>query len=367
MKKILIVILIFIVLSTTAYADNGALLLQQCAIEAPGTSLSDWSAIALCVSDISFEKDKYISSLKDYIAEKYKTEQKLHTVKSTEWHRVIIALNLLGEDAENFCGINLVNDGIYYRENLGRQGLNGYIWALIALSSGNFNEPNDAVNTKETLISTILSSQNQDGGFSLGKENSSCDVTAMAIYALSPYTEHPLVKTAIEGAINYLVFSQNEDGTFSENGVPNSESISQVIIALSAVGKSLDKFPNIYNSLLEFGTENGFSHEVNEETNAIATYQAICAIAAMKKNVPIYSNHIIKQPQKTETATEHPVFEQNTVPFSEIEEVITEDTNVPERTELQQKDEKEYDFINVFCFILLFVLFCVIIALRSKR
>ncbi|MBQ7975751.1 MAG: terpene cyclase/mutase family protein [Clostridia bacterium] len=301
MKRLLVIILCISVLFASFNVqaiEHCVPILSKTAIESPGSSHSDWAAIALCVSGYSFDKETYKNTLTEYIIGKYATENKLHAVKSTEWHRIILAANLLGMNAENINGINLVYDGIYYRDKLSRQGVNGYIWALIALSSGNFSEPADAINTKQTLINNIVSNQKADGGFSLSGTEPSCDLTAMAVYALAPYKEQSIVANAINNALNFLVMIRNADGTFSENGVVNSESVSQIIIALSALGEDVKNntlFPGVYDILMQFSTNEGFSHEVGGEVDIMATYQAVCAIASITKSSPVYENIQPKQ------------------------------------------------------------------------
>lgn len=312
-------------------------ILQETILQSPGTSQSDWSAIALSVSDIPFDEEGYITQLESYIAQKYQSQSKLSLNKSTEWHRIIIAVNLLGYDATDFNGINLVNDGIYYRESLAKQGLNGYIWALIALSSGNFSEPDDsAINTKESILTNILSKQNDDGSFSLNGNKPSCDITAMAVYALSFYKTRQDVREAIDNALAYLISIQNPDGSFSEDGVANAESTAQVIIALSALGIDVNndtRFPNIYNALLSFQVEDGFCHTKGEKINVMATYQALCAIKAAKSGGWIYSNYQ-KTAGETTSISVNPVLE---VTHSEGEteeptDLYSEDTqNVSEK------------------------------------
>lgn len=326
MRRILLLLtLIMLINCVTVCAECP--LLQNAAISAPGTSQSDWSAIAQTVSGNSFDKEAYISSLNSYVQEKYLTENKLSANKATEWHRIAIAVNLLGYDATNFYGINLINDGVYYRDNIGKQGLNGYIWALIAISSGNFPEPDDALNTKDSIISTILSSQNADGSFSLNGNEPNCDITAMAVYALSFYTSNSNVSLAIDDALTFLLSIQNADGTFSNEGVPNAESTAQVIIALAATGADIftdTRFPNLYEALKSFETAEGFSHVSGGGADVIATYQSYCAIAAAERKSAIYScyNH-------AETTLEQPT------------EAKTEEVSLPKRSSSEKEEVTE--------------------------
>ncbi|MBQ8540988.1 MAG: DUF4430 domain-containing protein [Clostridia bacterium] len=289
MKRIISLTVILLLLLPQIVAANS--MLSQCALSQPGNSSSDWSAIALLVSEKDFDKTAYLNALKEYTKEKYLTAGKLSPVKATEWHRIALAVTLSGEDATNFDGINLINDGIFFRENLGRQGINAYVWSLIALNCGNYSEPEGSINSIDAIVSHILSSQNEDGSFSLKAAAPDCDITAMAIYALSFYQNSVAVASSIEGAVSFLSRAQNEDGSFSSDNTPNAETTAQVIIALSALGidvKNDMRFPNLYNALLSFQTPDGFSHTYGAATDTIATYQAECALIAAEKCSPVY-------------------------------------------------------------------------------
>ena len=77
--------------------------------------------------------------------------------------------------------IDLVADGTYNRgktTSLGRQGINGWIWGLIALDSKRYSVPADAYYTRDDIITEILSRQLPDGGFALSGAASDPDLTA---------------------------------------------------------------------------------------------------------------------------------------------------------------------------------------------
>ena len=88
------------------------------------------------------------------------------------------------------------------------QGVNGTIYALLALDSKNYEIPKLTEEdlgkgleqtTREKLIQQILDKQLSDGGWALSGTKSDADMTAMAIQALAPYYEkNSEVKTAVE-------------------------------------------------------------------------------------------------------------------------------------------------------------------------
>lgn len=375
MKKIITFFLIILcVLSEAVMAEN---------VISPGSSTGDWTAISYMLSEKEFDKTAYLTSLEKYVADKYLTEDKLSRTKATEWHRIAIAVNLAGEDATNFAGVNLVNDGVFYRENLGRQGLNGYIWALTTIETLNAKAPVDAINTKESILNYILSKQNEDGGFALSGNKSSCDITAMAIYALSFSYDREEVKHAVDNAKAYLFSVQNEDGSFSDGSLPNAESTAQVIIALSALGEDVTE-EKAFKSLEKFKTEDGFSHVEGGASDPIATYQALCAIAAAKSKSAVYSSvNVNRESKKNEEkvfVSVEKVTEQTDVPTdveteaeteTETEEYTSEAETVAEKTEkihVQNDDKttriKKFDYC--WALIFPFIAFCVIIVRRKK-
>jgi len=188
-----------------------------------------------------------------------------------------------GEDLSDFNGIDVI-EKIYNSENMEKQGINGPIFALILKNTGNFNIDGYTYN-EEKLKEIVLSAQNSDGGFGLTKgDKSDIDITAMALTALSYYNE----TEKVEKAIKYLTIERTPDGEYRQNNEVTSESISQVIIALSGLGidvkkdvRFIVKGKNLIDLLMAFKTgDNSFSHLKGREANDIATEQAILALTA---------------------------------------------------------------------------------------
>lgn len=272
-----------------------------------GTTNGDWYPIAM--NRLGFDDDyqAYLISLKDYVEKSYKTDQKLSKYKSTEWHRIILAVLACGGNPEKFGTdksgnvINLVADGIYNREkksSLGKQGINGYIWALIALDSNNFKVPSNACTTKGEIIDNIVSSQNQDGGWALTSGDSDVDLTAMALQSLSKNQSYKNVKKSIKKGLNFLSKSQKKTAGFESWGTENVESACQVVIALSALNINVqtdERFIKNGNTLLsaimKYKTDNGgFTHSFKEdkdnptavagESNSMASEQTLLALSS---------------------------------------------------------------------------------------
>ena len=251
----------------------------------------EWAIIGLARSDASMSTN-YYSSYYDrvvaYVDRNINAYGQLHTVKSTENARVALAVTAIGKDPRNVGGHNLLtalNDVTYVNQ----QGVNGPIWALLALDSKNYDAPG-----REALITSILGQQFEDGGWAVTPEGSTpattadVDMTAMAIQALAPYyNTREDVTDAVNKALVCLSGKQLEDGRFQSWGTTNSESAAQVVVALSALGIDADKDTRFVKSgnsaldgLLSFAVKTGgFGHDDNV-VNQMATEQAYYALAA---------------------------------------------------------------------------------------
>ena len=265
-----------------------------------GTSVCDWTAMAFSMLGVDEDYEAYLSALESYVTEHYKADGYLHRSKSTEWHRIALTVMALGGNPESFGNdtngnpINLIADGTYNfgGDDIGAQGNNAYIYALITLDAKNFSVPENARYTREYLISYLLANQEEDGGFGIMKGASDIDITAMALQSLAPYTADADVNAAVDKALDMLSAAQNEDGTFTNWQSTSSESCAQVIIALCALGldpKTDERFvkneASVFDALMSFRLSDGsFSHSLDDkESDAIATEQAILALCSMIK------------------------------------------------------------------------------------
>lgn len=85
---------------------------------------------------------------------------------------VALAVTAIGKDPRNVGDHNLLtalNDVTYVNQ----QGVNGPIWALLALDSKNYDAPG-----REELITSILGQQFKDGGWAVTPEGSAPVTTA---------------------------------------------------------------------------------------------------------------------------------------------------------------------------------------------
>jgi len=254
----------------------------------------EWAVIGLSRSgcDIPTEYyNRYYENAEKYIKDK---DGVLSENKYTEYARVILAMTAIGKNPSDISGYNLLAPlGDYDKTRF--QGVNGIIWALIALDSGNYdefyNESAQNHTSREKCVDELLSLQLTDGGWSLsGKGSGDIDITSMALQALSKYNDNAEVKQAVERALVFLSERQNENGGYTNSGTETSESTVQVLTALSELNISTDDERFVKNgksltdNLLSYYTGNGFKHihESNED-NLMATEQAFYALVDCKR------------------------------------------------------------------------------------
>ena len=274
-----------------AYEETGAYLQAQTAPTA-GSIGGEWAVIGLSraglLSDTAARS--YERSVEDYVQQA--GTARLHHAKSTENSRTILGLTAAGCDAANVAGVDLtagLSDMTFVRA----QGLNGPIWALIALDCGAYDIPQCAdgeeQTTREGLVAEILSAQCADGGWTLMGDVSDVDMTAMALTALASYQEETDVKAAVDAALTYLSGVQQADGGFMSWGESNSESCAQVIVALTALGidpasdeRFLKDGASPLDGLCAFACEGGgFRHSDEQmESDGMATEQGFYALVA---------------------------------------------------------------------------------------
>ena len=265
----------------------------------------------------------YLEAMRSYIGQTYAANGGiLHSAKATEWHRAVVAIGALRGDPTSFgsyngAPIDLIADGSYnnsLKAGPGTQGINGWIWGLIAMDTGMYDVPTDAKYTRETFIKEILKLQLTDGvngnaygGWVLGGYGSSSDVdiSAMAIQALAPYynddtvytyvnensgeTLSKTVRACVDEALDRLGMMQNSNGGFSSWNTDNVESISQAVVALCSLGINpaqdqrfiTSSGKTLLDGMLRFRvSDGGFCHVMDGGWNSMATDQATYALVS---------------------------------------------------------------------------------------
>ena len=297
--------------------------LEKLGNPAPGSIGGEWMALGLIRSGRKLaDADAYYASVVQFVQENINENGQLHKAKSTENSRIILALTAMGKDVTNVGGYNLLT-GLSDMDFVRKQGINGPIWALIALDSGNYPAPEGM--TREALIQVILEAQLADGGWALTGTVSDADMTGMALQALAPYRKSNLdVRDAIDTALTALCGMQAEDGSFGSIDGKSSESVAQVVAALSALGIDADTDPRFLkngNSALDalctfFVEGGGFKHIPSGKLDGMATEQSYYALVAYYRvqesktalfdmtDVVDMGGDVVEEAEPTEAATE---------------------------------------------------------------
>ena len=257
----------------------------------------EWSVLAMARYDNLTEETK-----RNYMANLYRTLEENNGVldkrKYTEYSRVVLALGAIGVNPADVNGYNLLYPLADF-EQVNWQGINGTIYALIALDSKNYEIPKLTEadlqkglvqTTREKLIAHILQNQLTDGGWTLSGTESEADMTAMAIQALAPYyNSNGEVKAAVDRALLTLSRMQDVNGGFGSLGTENLESAAQTVIALSVLDVNLlsdvmfvKNGNSVLDYLLTYQLEDGsFKHTPNDDAgDAMSTDQGTMALVA---------------------------------------------------------------------------------------
>ena len=153
-----------------AVNGSAAYMLKTVANPQVGSIGGEWAVIGLARSGYDVPQsywDNYYTTVEEYVKA---CDGNLHDKKYTEYSRLIVALTAIGADPTDVADYNLLTALGDYDKTIW-QGLNGPIWALIALDSGNYEMPvNPNAKTQATrqmYIDRILECQLPDGGWSL--------------------------------------------------------------------------------------------------------------------------------------------------------------------------------------------------------
>lgn len=253
----------------------------------------EWLVIGLARSDYGDCSEMFEEYYESVVQELKNCDGVLHKKKYTEYSRTIIGIKAIGRNPQNIAGYDIVSK-LLETENVCWQGLNGPIWALIALDTGDYTFEGitsaEYEIIKKEYINKILESEKDGGGWSLNSSETKADtdITAMAVTALAPYYNYQSdIKKAVDRAVIWMSENQNDDGTYSSWGTRNSESCSQVIVALSSLGINPDtdeRFikngKSVVDGLLSFYSDRQFKHTETGKVNAMATEQGYYALTA---------------------------------------------------------------------------------------
>ena len=258
-----------------------------------GSVGGEWLAMGLARSEIEGMEEYLLGYGERVAAHTAELGGVLHAKKYTEYSRVILAWTAIGRDATDVGGFNLLKPLADFEQTV-FQGLNGPIFALLALDCGNYEIPeNETFNTQATrdmYVDYIVNAESTDGGWSLAGGPAEIDITSMALQALAKYQDRPDVAAAVERGVELLSQQQNANGGFSDINSETSEAISQTIVALTELGISMEDPRFVKNgntlkdALLRYQLSDGsFSHLMDGDTDLLSTEQAFYALVAIDR------------------------------------------------------------------------------------
>lgn len=257
------------------------------------SKLGEWTVIALRAGGMPDNdlNDRYLA----YITERVRAEAPgksplgaLDEHKPTENARIVMALSAIGADPADIGGYDLIAP-LCDVDWVSSGTLNGPVFALLALNASGAGD----ADTRNRLADYILECQLSDGGWALSGKRADPDVTAMALQALAACADRPDAVSAAHSAIDALAQLQQENGGYLSYGRENSESASQVIIALCAWGidprtdsRFIKNGRSLFDVLMEYRAPDGGFCDVPEQGTSpsrMASEQAALALAALER------------------------------------------------------------------------------------
>lgn len=285
------------------YADTKKYIQNNVPAPVVASDRGEWAVLGLARAGVELS-DAYIQAYygkvvayvqKNMGADGVLLDPESHNPTVTDNERIILALTAIGKDPANVGGKNLLaalqDRNIMQVTNTSDTDINGLVFGLLALNSGNYTQDS------YWLVQAILTQQNEDGSWSSSADTKpvgDVDMTAMALQALAPYYnegDDTTVNAAVDKALQWL--SAKYKGT----GYTSAESCAQVVVALSALQlnansdssfvKTVDGAPtSVLGDLLRYylGESQGFKHAASGKTaDQKATEQALYAMAAYER------------------------------------------------------------------------------------
>lgn len=252
---------------------------------------AEWNILGLARAEAVVPQGYYETYLQSVVDE---VQKKQGILEPGTTARVVLALSALKQDVTNVGGYNLL-ENFNDLENVTKNGVYGPIYVLLALDSNNYqlpvNRTRSIQTTREGLVQYILNQEITYGGWGW-QGVADVDTTAMAIQALTPYYHsNAEVKAAVDRGLTVLSGLQCGDGSYSSYGICNAESTAQVIVALTGMGinpaqdaRFVKNGYTTIDGLMKFAVNGGgFSHELGNSVNNLATAQGYYALVAYQR------------------------------------------------------------------------------------
>ena len=256
---------------------------------------AEWYILSLVQYNSSLDFSKYRTAL-----EKYALSGQGNPTEKEKFALLLAATGYSG---------SYIADTI--ENSTGKLGIMSVIFSLHLLNLGFTAQ----TVTKQSVINELLSRQLSDGGFAVSGAAGDVDTTAMTLQALSQNMNTNGVRTAIDKALSFLSSRLDENCEYSSYGAVNSESTSQTVIALSALGinackdsRFIKNGKSLIDTLISYKQPDlGFSHIHEKGTDAYATVQALMAFVSyyryLNSKGSLYKFSVRQQPPLTTTTT----------------------------------------------------------------
>ena len=250
-----------------------------------------WAIIGLARSDKEVPKEifeTYYSKVEAFVQDKISNNQKM---SGGDLAKLILSVSAIGQDPRNVAGNDLI-DIVWHQDGILNEYYTSLAYLLIAVDSKNYQEPKDALNTRDKMIEALLSNELDNGGFGWGTPEA--DSTAMVLQALVKHQDREDVKNTMNKSMAILSELQTENGGYVSWGNENSNSVAQVITLLTAIGENpttLEGFVkgenNLLSNLMTFYTGSGDFKYIHSDSgaNGMATEQALYSLVSYDRLV----------------------------------------------------------------------------------
>lgn len=300
--------------------------------------------IALAQNNAPADYRDYAYVLQNLLKDKYQSNQKLNAEKTYTGAQISLALLACGVNPqiikyENNKEINFLADTIYKRDSaypLGKNGMEGYAWGLIALNAYRYQYDINILATRESFITELLNLQEEDGLYRTSGNISPYYLSALSVIALAPeYNNEPrknkikdtllnqrkkedeerlergekitfeeyvkkeglleeptlydYIDKSVDTSLEILSKKQSKDGSFSNENDHNIRITSSTIMALCAMGIDPEEDPrfiknsvSLIDGLLKYQLPDG-SFRTSESSDVYSdTIDAYAALVTYK-------------------------------------------------------------------------------------
>lgn len=288
-----------------------------------GTSYLDtdvcWTVLALAKSgktDAYAQFENYINSV---------VSENNASMYAANFALIYITAQAYGLDCENIGGCDIY-EKLTQTDYSSQTYLSSLYYPLIAL---NYKETPEYSGVRKTIVDTIISAQQSDGGFPYCSVDqgwgisSDVDTTSFVVQSLADYKDIPEIKAVIDNALEYIETQKFSDGSYGYTAYnsPSAESTAQAIIAKLALGLECNDSVSALKTYINAST--GAAKDYLGNDNTMTSYQTLLALIDVK-DVANGGKGIYKYQQSVEETTT----EENSTEVTDDKENTTEENGI---------------------------------------